>query len=214
MSRSESGNLPRWAVPFLCFLTAALARADQVEMQNGDHYAGTVVFVSSDSVLLQSEVLGKVNLPRGKVRSISFGPAASTNLPALVVLSTNGPALAAPTPVAYSNVDVSTALRQLGANSNLVQHIRNQFLEGAGPAANDKFDQLLAGLTTGNIDMNALRAEAKSAADQVRALQKDMGGDAGETLNAYLAILDDFLAQSAPPAAPLTNSPHGSIIIR
>jgi len=103
----------------------------------------------------------------------------------------------------------------LGANTNLVQQIRKQFLADAGPKANDKFDELLNGLTTGKLDINGLRAEAKSAADQLRAMKKDMGGDAGETLDAYLGVLDSFLSQSAPPAAaPVTNSTQGTIIIR
>src|SRR5882724_6940404 len=53
--------------------------ADQIEMQNGDRYAGKVLTLSSNSVVLQSEVLGTVTLPREKIATIALGPTVSTN---------------------------------------------------------------------------------------------------------------------------------------
>ncbi len=57
--------------------------------------------------------------------------------------------------------------------------------------------------------MDDIRAEAKSAADQLRALQRESGQDAGFAGNAYLAILDHFLEETAPPGAA-TNAPAPS----
>jgi hypothetical protein len=187
-------------------------RADQIEMQNGDRYSGVVLSMTPDTVVLQSEVLGQLTVPRNKVSTITLG---STNNFSRPTASTNNPAPAASFLAAQSTPDTAGALRQLGANTNLIQQIRKQFLANAGPQANDRFDELLNGLITGKLDMNGLRAEAKSAADQLRAMKKDMGGDAGETLDAYLAVLDNFLSQSAPPvSAPATNNAQGTIIIR
>jgi hypothetical protein len=202
-----------WRLVIVLFVPIWLARADQIEMQNGDRYSGAVVSMTPDTVVLQSEVLGQLKLPRNKVSTISLG---STKLVSRPAPMTNNPATAAPALAAQSTAGAAGVLHQLGANTNLIQQIRKQFLADAGPQANDKFDDLLTGLLTGKLDMNGLRAEAKSAADQLRAMKKDMGNDAGGTLDAYLGVLDNFLSQSGPPAsAPGTNNnTQGTIIIR
>ncbi len=111
-------------------------------------------------------------------------------------------------------------LAQLAAHTNLVDGIKKQFLGDAGPEANGKFDELMSGLVTGKMDMNGLRAQAKSAADQLRAMKKDMGGEGSVMLDAYLGILDKFLAEEPEAPAPAgvapaaTNSPQGITIIR
>jgi hypothetical protein len=195
---------------FLALLFLAFsARADQIELQNGDHFSGTVVSITPEIVVLQSDALGQIKLPRAKVSTISLGAAATPVR--TIILSSNNPATQLAPPL---TVGKNSVLPQLGTDTNLVQQIRKQFLADAGPQANEKFDDLLTGLMTGKMDMNGLRAEAKSAADQIRALKKDMGGDAGQTLDAYLSVLDGFLAQSAPTATPSTNASKGTITIR
>jgi hypothetical protein len=202
-----------WRFVIVLFVPISVIQADQIEMQNGDRYSGAVVSMTPDTVVLQSEVLGQLKLPRNKVSTINLG---STNALGRSTAATNNPATTTPSLAAQSTAGAAGVLHQLGANTNLIQQIRKQFLADAGPQANDKFDELLTGLLTGKLDMNGLRAEAKSAADQLRSMKKDMGGDAGETLDAYLGVLDSFLSQSAPPAlAPGTNNnTQGTIIIR
>jgi len=56
--------------------------ADQVELQNGDRYVGHVLSLSTNAVVLKSEVLGTLRLPRSKVAVITFGRVAATNSPA------------------------------------------------------------------------------------------------------------------------------------
>ncbi len=188
-------------------------RADQVEMQNGDRYAGKVVSMTDDTIVLQSDVLGKITLPRGKVANINLGTnAAAPVFGPPVALSTNQ-AKAPSLVLTNGNPDIAGALRHLGANTNFVNQIRKQFLSDAGPEANNKFDDLLGGLLSGKLDMNGLRTEAKSAADQIRTLKRQ-GGDVGEPLDSYLAILDNFLKQTAPAAAPKTNNAPGATMIR
>ncbi len=187
--------------------------ADQIEMQNGDRYAGLVSSMTADAVVLQSDLLGKITLPRNKVASITLGsPPAKKNLPPAAPATNPAPSTA-PAPL-QTAPDISAALRQIGADTNLIQQVRQHFLADAGPTANSKFDDLLSGLLNGKTDLNSLRAEAKSAADQIRALKQDLGGDAGATLDVYLKILDGFLAESAAPAAPATNSPPAPKITR
>jgi hypothetical protein len=97
-------------------------------------------------------------------------------------------------------------LRQLSESSNLVQQVQQQLLGGAGPEAQAKFNDLLGSLMTGKMDLNGLRLEAKSTLAQARNARKEMGEDAGSSLDSYLAILDSFLKESEP-GAPSTNSP-------
>jgi hypothetical protein len=203
------------AILFALLLFAAGGlRADQVEMQNGDRYAGKVISMTAETIVLQSDVLGKLTLPRSKVASINLG--ASGAAPA--AQSTNR-ARTASHALTNTSPEIAEALHHLGANTNFIEQVRKQFLSEAGPEANNKYDELVGGLLSGKLDMNRLRAEAKAAAEQIRAL-KQQGGEVGEPLNSYLAILDNFLAQTAPPphpapsVAPATNSVQNSAIVR
>jgi hypothetical protein len=183
------------------------APADQVDTQNGERYVGKVISINAETLVLQSEVLGTVRLPRSKVAHITLG----TNLPASSVTSgatTNAhldqvPSLAA----TNSNADLSVALRQLGSQSNLIEQVEAQFLSGAGPEAKEKFNELMGGLLGGRLNVNDIRAEAKSAADQMRAAKKELGEENGFMIDSYLAILDSFLKETAPAASSTTNVP-------
>src|SRR5712691_4648811 len=74
--------------------------ADQIEMQNGDRYVGTVLSLNANTLVLHSEVLGDLTLPRAKVAQISLRPGTATNivsqpiahLPASATTRTNAPA--------------------------------------------------------------------------------------------------------------------------
>jgi hypothetical protein len=182
-----------------------VALGDQVQMQNGDLYSGKVVSLSGDTLVLQSDVAGTLRLPRTKVALLTLGTNAVTALAASPIL-TNGPASA---PFALrSNAapsEISTALRQLGAHTNLIKQVQAQFLSDAGPEANAKFNELLNGLMNGKMSLNELRGEAQSAANQMHEARKELGDDAGVMIDGYLAILDHFLKETAPPASASTN---------
>jgi hypothetical protein len=181
---------------------------DQVEMQNGDRYAGHVLSLNTNTVVLQSEVLGTLRLARGKVAVITLGPGPASNSPALP-LPPN--AFTPPPSVARTNVvsNLSPGLLGLSTSTNLIQQVQKQFLSGAGPEANDKFNELLGGLMSGKLSVEDIRAEAKTAADQLRAVQRESGEDAGVATSTYLAILDHFLKETTPSGAP-TNGPGTS----
>jgi uncharacterized protein len=204
------------AVLGTALLSAALALfaaanpllADQVELQNGDRYVGHILSLNSNTVVLQSEVLGTLRLPRSKVAVITLGAQALTNSPALPS-ATNLP-VGPNTPASTkSAATLSPTLRQLGTSTNLIQQIQKRFLGDAGPEANNKFNELLGGLLSGKLTVDDIRAEAKTAADQLRALQRESGEDAGFAASAYLAILDRFLKESTP-AGTATNVPAPS----
>jgi hypothetical protein len=179
--------------------------ADQVELQNGDRYVGHVLSLNTNTIVLQSETLGTLRLPRSKVAVITLGTGRTTNSPALPL-----PANAiTPTPSAASTLAVSNlppALPGLSMSTNLMQQVQKQFLSDAGPEANNKFNELLGGLMSGKLSVDDIRAEAKSAADQLCALQRESGEDTGFAANAYLSILDHFLKETAPSGSA-TNTP-------
>jgi hypothetical protein len=196
------------ACAFLLLSAPLHVWGDQVEMQNGDRYAGHVLSLNTNTVVVQSEVLGTLRLPRSKVAVIILGPGPATNSPALP-LPTNvfTPAASGTTANAVSNL--SPALPGLSMSTNLIQQVQKQFLSGAGPEANNKFNELLGGLMSGKLSVEDIRAEAKTAADQLRALQRESGEDAGFGASAYLAILDHFLKETAPSGSA-TNAPASS----
>jgi hypothetical protein len=169
--------------------------ADQVELRTGDRYVGQVLSVDTNSVVVQSEVLGRVRLPRSKVAVITLGRVAATNSPARP-LGSNAALSGAATNAALKG---PLALKGMKVNTNVVQQVQKQFLDGAGDEANAKFNELLGGLLTGKLSVDDIRAQAKAAADQLRALQRESGEGAGFDASAYLAILDHFLKESAPP---------------
>lgn len=190
------------------FIAASGLRADVLEMQNGDRYSGKVLSVSADTVVLNSEILGKINVPRNKVTSVKFGanavglqlsanpkPPVATNLPAV-------PA----TVLANTNVDLSAALRQLGGDTNFIAQVRQQMLAGS-PEANAKFDEMVNGLMNGQINLNDLRRQAQTSAQQLRELKRELGPDADDSLDAYLKILDEFVNETANEPAGKTASP-------
>ncbi len=189
----------------MLLLATFCLRADQVEMQNGDHYLGTVLSLDTNTLVLRSTVLGTVSLPRSQVALITLGSSGATNF--------TGAASAAKRQSAASSIaitngmtDLSVPLRQLGANTNFIEQVRRQFLSDAGPEANNKFNTLVSGLLSGRLTVNDIRAEAKAAADQLKELKRDLGEDASGALDGYLAILESFLRETAPsPGVSATN---------
>jgi hypothetical protein len=177
---------------------------DQIEMQNGDRYAGKVVSLDGETVVFRNEVLGTVRLPRNKVASIALGAAAMTNS-APEALVASGAAVAAGSARTNAAAEGPAGLKEIGAHTNLIRQVQKKYLGNAGPEAQQKFEELLGGLMSGKITVEDLRAQAKTAADQLRELKQQGGGEAGFAVDAYLAILDHFVNESAPAAGSATN---------
>ena len=199
------GRITFLAAVFL--LTAAASRADQIVMQNGDILNGKVLTMTTNTLVLQNENLGAVTLPRTKVSNITFG-AVMMKVSAPVPPAANA-IVRPPTAGAETNSlsDLQTMLRGIRDESNLVQQVEAQVLgSSASPAAVNKFNELLDGLSTGKIDINELRTEAQSAASQLQEYKKEMGSEAGGEIDSYLTVLNNFLQETAQPN-DATNSP-------
>jgi len=179
-------------------------RADQVQMQNGDQYFGRVVSLSSDTLTLQSEVLGTIKLPRSRIGAINFGINAPVVTPTHA--PTNQVAIAKPVLSTNASPELSETLRQLRTQTNLISQVQSQFLSGAGSDANAKFNELLNGLTTGQLNIGDIRAQAQDAANQLRSAKKDMRDDSG-LLDAYLTVLEHFVKETQAEPSSRATSP-------
>src|SRR5438034_9013910 len=90
-------------------LTSFAVTADQIEMQNGDRYFGRLLTFTNDTLVLQSDLLGTVRLPRAKVASAVIGSSV-TNL-ARVPAQTNQQYLTA-SPSIKPGTRISGTVRQ------------------------------------------------------------------------------------------------------
>jgi len=212
MKRIHSGGIQHqqcWfftiAAGLLVCSAVELASADQIQMRNGDQYCGSVLSLNKDTLVIQSDVLGILRLPRNKVAFIDFGANPAVHDP-VNVPATNTLARLPALTVTNGAHDFSATLQQLGGSSNVLQQIEAQYFGDAGPEAKAKFNDLLGGYLTGKLSVNDIRAQAQATADQVRSLRKDLGEDAGGMIDGYLAILDSFLRETAPPPTSATNA--------
>jgi hypothetical protein len=211
MKRRLSGGVQQvryWcfgvAVGLVVCSAAELAFAEQVQMRNGDQYFGSVVSLNKDTLVVQSDVLGTVRLPRNKVAFIDFG--ANPQVRDSGISSVPNSIAHSPALVVTNGANFSASLQQLGGTSNVLQQIETQYLGDAGPEAKAKFNDLLGGYLSGKLSVNDIRAQAQATADQVRSLRKDLGEDAGGMIDGYLAILDSFLKETAPSSTAATNT--------
>lgn len=209
LSRGLFLTLTSFAIGF-----GTATHADQVEMLNGDRYSGKVVALESNTVVLHSEVLGKVRIRRDHVASLSFGarqPQATAQ-----TVNTSGVPKAPPVPVVSPGsgpnppLDLQSSLsHQITANPHLVREIQSQVLAGAGPKALQKYDSLVSGLSSGTLNVADLRKEAASVATQLRQLRGHGDDDSAAIFDEYLELLDAFVDETktaTPPAKPASTA--------
>jgi hypothetical protein len=166
---------------------ATLTFADVIECENGDRYNGKVLLVDEHSVKLQNEITGVLTIPRSKVASITFRTQASKAAATNAVVSATATAPAAD-PAARA-----------------IEQVQEQFLSGAGPEANQMFQDMVRDLLSGKLGVEDVRAQAQTTLKELNDLQADLGDDdAAMLLGSYAAILQNFLnsATSAPARTP------------
>ncbi len=177
-------------------LSGVGARADQVVMQNGDTLNGKVLAMTATTLTLKDENLGTVALPRAKVKALIFGTGAIIS--ALPATSQTNLMLIGPQALpANPNSDLAKMFQGIRQHTNLIEQVEGQVLGSASPDAQTKFNELLDGLASGQIDMNGLRAQAQSAADELRQYKNELGPEFGPEADTYLAILNGFLKETA-----------------
>jgi hypothetical protein len=183
----------------MAMLLVLPVRADVLELINGDRYQGTVVAMNLKAVEFQSEVQGKVTLPREKVARITFHEIAAK--PGVVPTgASNAVSKSAQAEVALGQ------LRSGEADSKMIKAVRDQVVGSGTPEAVQKFDDLYGGLLSGKLSLQDLRSEAKKALSDVKSAKAELGDDVGDYLDGYLAILEKFVQETTPAPAPAANS--------
>src|SRR5256885_2164795 len=154
-------------------------RADQIEMQNGDRYHGKVLAMTNSNLILQSEILGSLTLPREKVSQILLGNVAVTRGSNAAPVKSDVKALNRPATTNLLASTNSAATAEAAEQKKLTQQIQDEFLAGADPEAKNKYNEMVNAFLSGKLSLGDIRAQAKSAADQLRSARKDLGEDAG-----------------------------------
>lgn len=202
-------NFPLLSLAISVVLGAAVssAFADQITLRNGDVLNGKVLSLSTNALVLEDESLGTLTLPRVKVSNVTFGAVSAVLSPGAI--SSPGIVQASPVPGPNSMAaspsqanstlsELQAMLREVRQNTNLIQQVEAQVLgTSASPEAVNKFNELLDGLSTGQIDLNGLRSEAQSAEKELQEYKNELGPDASEEMDAYLSILNNFLKETA-----------------
>ena len=170
----------------ICVLPTLL-KADVIELVNGDRYYGSLIAVTQTNVELKSEIQGKINIPREKVATILFRETAAQK--ADLAKSASGQKKAKISPLADE-------LRAQGINSKDLSKVPEEILSGANPEATEQFKEMVAGLMTGTLSVDSIRAQAQQSVEEIQAMKEDLGADAGELLDGYLLILQNFLKES------------------
>jgi hypothetical protein len=169
------------------------ALADSVQMVNGDVLKGRVVSLDDKQLRLESETLGQVTIPRGKIHAITLGEhkaTAATSVPA-----------ARPS---VSEVSPEVALKQLkagGLNPRDVKELQQMLPLLATPEASKYFNDTVKGLMSGTRSIGDLRKEAMRARDELKKATKGLGPDVDAAIAPYMQVLDSFIRETQPPAA-------------
>src|SRR5579872_5771102 len=184
-------------------------RADLLELVNGDHYLGTVVSMTPSNLMFQSEIQGLVKLPRSKVAKITLHESAPPKQAAITAVPSFAPlalpaATAQPPTTTTNQADaVIQQMRQQGIDPKMIGQVQEQILGKSSPEATAQFNDMVNGLMSGRLSVQNIRAQAQSSIKSIQTARKELGGDAGEMLDGYLAILEKFVQE--------TDTPSGSV---
>jgi hypothetical protein len=186
---------------------ALSARADVLELINGDRYQGTLIGMDRTNVEFQSEIQGRVKLPRDKVARVTLHevaarPVAATNAPGQSLILDGTNVVAGPGVPAGSADAIAQKMRQDGVDPKIVNQVRDQVLGRSSPEAAAKFDELFGGFMSGKLSVGDIRAEAQNSINQIKAAKQDLGEDTGGLLDGYLTILEKFVAETSTNEPP------------
>lgn len=187
---------------FTAFMFPAYGHSEAIKLINGDQYHGRVIRVDETQVVFESEIQGRLKLPRSKVAVIILQEqaAAALSKPKSDDSSTRDPEEEA----RETAVEGLDALRQGGdETSDAVTEVQQQFLKGASPEAIRQYRQMVSGLMGGSLSIEDIRQRAKESAEQIRRFRGEFE-EAGPILDNYLGILESFVRDSAPPKGDTT----------
>ncbi len=181
---------------------AMSARADTVELVNGDVLNGQVVSLDAKQLQLVSDVHGKLTIAREKVAAIGLGerklPAAKTAVSA----EQAAPAVAAKPPAAGSVAEALKQLQSGGVGTGQLGELEQAFPLLKEPEAKKYFNKMVGGLMDGSVGVADVRKDAIRVREQLREATKELGPEAEQALSGYFTILDKFIRESEPEVKP------------
>jgi hypothetical protein len=174
------------------------AMADSVQLANGDVLNGRVLSLDDKQLRLESEVLGQVTIPRGKIRAITLGdhrPAAAASSPAGKL------------PGAEASPEAALKrLKTTGVNPKDLKELQQMLPLLATPEASKYFNDTVKGLMSGTRSIGDLRKEAMRARDELKKATRGLGPDVEAAIAPYMQILDSFIRETQPPAPKAQNA--------
>jgi hypothetical protein len=192
------------SVMIWALISCAVALADTVELTNGDLLSGKVAGVTADQVLLTSDVLGEVKLPRAKVAAIHFGdrkPVVAAKVGAAAVAPV-APAKALPAEPSVD--DVLNQLKAGAGGGDLTKMLAKEFPLLQNPEVKAYFEKTVGGLMSGELNVGDIRKQALDVRQQVKDLEKDLGPEGMAALKPYLSVLDKFINDTEPRGGEAT----------
>ena len=166
----------RYFVFIFVFTAIAGLNGETLELRNGDRFQGKLLSVQDENLEWQHVVLGKLTIPRDQVAAVYFIP-----------------------PREEKNTETGGDVTKLKIDPETVDKVRLEVLGAAPQGAHDMFNEMISGLSSGEIQMADVRRMAMDTVAQVESLQEDLGEDVGFALDGYLGILKNFIQKTAPP---------------
>lgn len=171
---------------------AVVINAELVQLVNGDQLHGRVVSMNESHVQFESEITGRMELPRDKVVAIFFQ---------LTPRTVGG--------VRQDTASVEELIQRMqkeGIDPASVRQIQQQLL-GGNPEASRVFNEMVQGLMSGELSVKDVRARAQDSIEQIRAHRDELEEEVGPLLDGYLSILEGFVERTAPPENKIAEEP-------
>lgn len=205
------------------FCFSMTARADRLQLANGDEIEGELLQMSGDTVKFRHEILGTFTVPRHQIHAIELGKQRGGER-----IMADGSKAPPETPEEVIdrlvNPDVNRAavkqlekgrkrhetpqgaveqLRQEGVDAKMMGQLHGMLPGFGSPEVQKHFQDRVTGLMSGSLSINDIRNEAIDARDQLKELMDDLG-PGGEALGGYYGILDGFIKKTDPdkPQSP------------
>jgi hypothetical protein len=196
----------------LC-LSSSYARADSVELVNGDVINGKVVSLDDRELRLTSDIHGELSIRRDKVAAIALGERKLTRSIGAGAASGRASTSVAVPVAPGSAEDVVRQLRAQGLNVDQVGDLQKQLPLLKEPAVKKYFDDTVQGLIKGDINVGDVRKEAVRVREEYRKTAKSLGPEGEkaleQALGGYLQVLDKFIRETEPKKEEAAQQPTG-----
>jgi hypothetical protein len=191
---------------FLFIGLGNIAWGDKVYLLNSDQLNGKVVSLNDKELILKSDTLGEIKIPREKIMTIHLGevkipyqmypePPTFNALP----YPTLAPTTLQPSAEKQREPGLEDIFKKLQNSKELsgnIEKLEGEFPLLMVPEVRKYFDDTVGGLITGEVSIESLRKQAIEARNQVKELEAELGPQGADALKPYMSILDKFIRES------------------